>query len=188
MRTKIKQKNSGFTLIELMVATSIFVIVMLSSMSALFILLGAGKNSKALQSAMDNVNFAIESMTRSIRMGTNYYCGSFSASDLTSTSNCGSGDYLISFVPQSQNGVPATSRVGYQNVAGVLKRYDSANTNGVPIVSPNVFIEELKFFVNGSNPSDSKQASVYVVMKGTVTTQNGPVSFSLQTLASQRNF
>lgn len=183
------KNKKGFTLIELMVATSIFVIIMLSAMSSLFVMLNAGKSSRSLRFAMDNVNFAMESMTRSIRMGKNYYCGTFSTYDLTSTSNCPSGSLLISFVPQAQGGVPATSRVGYQvDSYGVLKRYDVNNPSGVAIVSPDVKIEYLRFFVNGSSSGDNRQASVYVVLKGTVFTKDGQTSFSLQTMASQRNF
>ena len=179
----------GFTLIELMVATSIFVVIMLSSMGALFMLLDASKNSRALRFAMDNVNFSMESMTRSIRMGTNYYCGTFDPTDITSTLNCPNGNTLISFVPQS----PAISRVGYKLTA----RNDTKGTyalercdiNGcVPIVSTDVDIEKLKFFVKGSAYDDNKQASVYIIMKGTVLVKGVPTSFAIQTMASQRNF
>jgi len=183
-------KNHGFTLIELMVATSIFVVIMLSSMGALFMLLDASKNSRALRFAMDNVNFSMESMTRSIRMGTNYYCGTFSPGDLTSTQDCPNGNTLISFVPQS----PAISRVGYKLTARndppkntyTLERCD---INGcIPIVSSDVDIRRLKFFVKGSAYNDNMQASVYIIMKGTVMVKGVPTSFSIQTMASQRNF
>ncbi|HLP86800.1 MAG TPA: type II secretion system protein [Candidatus Paceibacterota bacterium] len=189
-----KNNNNGFTLIELMVATSIFVVIMLGSMSSLFVLLDAGKNSRALRFAMDNVNFAMESMTRSIRMGTNYYCVDTSAgismdSHLEDSMDCPTGETFVAFVPQQTT----TSRVGYR----LTSRNDERNThslqrcdiNGcVDIVSPDVDIEKLKFFVNGSNNNDNTQASVYIIVKGSVLVKEVPVSFSIQTLASQRNF
>jgi len=184
----------GFTLIELMVATSIFVVIMLASMGALFMLLDASKNSRALRFAMDNVNFSMESMTRSIRMGTNYYCvesgSGVSMSDTTSSRDCPDGGTLISFVPQS----PAILRVGYKLTARndppkntyTLERCD---INGcIPIVSSDVDIRKLKFFVKGSAYNDNEQASVYIIMKGTVLVKGVPTSFSIQTMASQRNF
>lgn len=194
-KTKSRQKNNGFTLIELMVATSIFVIVMLGSMSSLFVLLDTGKNSRALRFAMDNVNFAMESMTRSIRMGTSYYCvpsgQNISMTDTTSTRDCASGEggTFIAFVPQGGS----SSRVGYK----ISARNDTANTytlqrcdinSCVDIVSSGINIEKLNFFVEGSSNNDSIQASTYIIMKGTVTVQGVPTSFSLQTIASQRNF
>ena len=186
------QKNKGFTLVELMVATSIFVVVMLASMSALFILLDSGKSSRALRLAMDNVNFAVESMTRSIRMGTNYYCvtgggNGIGPTDFLNTGkNCSNGGTAVSFLPQGST----TSRVGYEwhidsNNKGTLLRCDA---NGcVSIVSSDVNIEQLKFFVKGSEVNDG-QASTYIIIKGTVYVKNVPTSFSIQTLASQRNF
>lgn len=187
-------KNKGFTLIELMVATSIFVIVMLTSMSSLFILLDSAKSSRALRFAMDNVNFSMDSMTRSIRMGTNYYCGGgVSMTDLNSFNDCpNDGGTAISFVPQEDIG----SRVGYKwtsriNGSHTLQRYGTGGW--VDIVSDDVDIERLIFFVKGSTPvsympQDNEQASVYIIMKGTVMTKNGPTSFAIQTMASQRNF
>jgi prepilin-type N-terminal cleavage/methylation domain-containing protein len=193
------KKNKGFTLIELMVATSIFVVIMLASMSALFIMLNAAKNSKALRFAMDNVNFAMESMTRSIRMGTNYYCGSLSDSsintkDLTKTGDCTStdgsgGGTLLAFKPQD---ALATNKVVYKlsradDGTNYIARCGEGNAC-VSIISPLVNIEKLKFFVDGSSPDDTKQASVYIIIKGTVILKGVPTSFAIQTMASQRNF
>lgn len=199
MNTKKQQKNkgparqnmrsisAGFTLIELMVATSIFVVIMLISMSSLLVLIDESKNSRLLRSAIDNVNFSMESITRSIRMGKNYYCGGMPA-DTTSTNDCSlAGDDIISFVPQG-----GTSRVGYRlntiTVNGVsMDTIEKCDPTCVPIISPGVNIEKLKFFVNGS-AFDGVQASVYMIVKGTVLVKDIPTSFSLQTMASQRNF
>jgi prepilin-type N-terminal cleavage/methylation domain-containing protein len=189
MKIKKQQINKGFTLIELMVATSIFVVIMLSSMSSLFIMLDATKSSKALRFAMDNVNFAMESMTRSIRMGKNYYCveaGDTMPSEIDVSNDCLEGGTLLSFVPQE-----SASRVGYKiaSVAGsdyhTIERCDTYGC--VPIISPNVDIDRLKFFVRGS-ADDDIQASVYVIIKGTVMVKGAPTSFAIQTMASQRNF
>lgn len=189
---------SGFTLIELMVATTIFVVVVVASMGSLFTLLDASKGSKALRSAMDNVNFAMDSMTRSIRMGTNYYCISDGSPMSPSTSenlNCSDGGQGFSFVPQKEDGA-SPSRVGYMaetitDANGeshrTLKRCDSP-THCVSIVSSDVNIEKLKFFTSGSGVDDTAQAKVYIIMKGTVMVKGVPTSFAIQTLASQRNF
>ncbi len=197
MKTQNQQGNKGFTLVELMVATSIFVVIMLASMSSLFVMLNAAKSSKALRFAMDNVNFAMESMTRSIRMGTNYYCGSYgelvNTGDLSTTKDCANGESsggtLLAFKSQEAT---ATNKVVYklsksQNGNFYIARCGEGGSC-VPIISPLVNIEKLKFFVDGSSPNDSKQASVYIIIKGTVTIKGVPTSFAIQTMASQRNF
>ena len=189
MKMKNKQKNNGFTLIELMVATSLFVVIMVTALSSLFMLLDESKNSRALRFAMDNVNFAMESMSRSIRMGTEYYCGTYGSVSLidNNTSDCPNGGNLIVFTPQDTS---STYRVGYQLKDGTVERYDQNNSNGVPIVSLDVKVDVLKFFVNGSSPSpiDNIQPSVYIIMKGTVMVKGVPTSFAVQTMASQRNY
>lgn len=199
-RKKNKGKDRGFTLIELMVATSIFVIIMLASMGALFTLLDAAKSSRALRTAMDNVNFAMESMTRSIRMGTNYYCVTEGARmpDESIVSEGGhncfpDGGTLIAFISQPQTGETEGSLAGYKiantgDYRTIQKCTSNNSSDCVSIISSDVNIDTLKFFVKGSAVDDKIQASVYIIMKGTVTTKNGPVSFSLQTMASQRNF
>jgi prepilin-type N-terminal cleavage/methylation domain-containing protein len=181
----ISPSQGGFTLIELMVATSIFVIIMLSSMSSLFILLDAAKSSRALRFAMDNVNFTMESMTRSIRMGTDYYCviagDAINMGTLVGGNNCLDGGTFLAFFPQE-----SSTRIGYR-----LNNYtvEKCNSTGcVPIISEGVKIEKLKFFVKGSEADDKTQASVYIIMKGTVTVKGVDTSFAVQTIASQRNF
>lgn len=193
-KNKNKRKLvSGFTLIELLVSTSIFVMIMLSAMGSLFVLLNAAKNSRALRFSIDNVNFAMESMSRSIRMGTNYLCQSEGyvplVGNLEETSNCPDGGKVIAFIPQGVT----DSRIGY-----IWKTRDSdhdthtverctADGGCVEIVSSNVDVEKLNFFVNGAR-EEEKQASVYIIMKGTVMVKDVPVPFSIQTLASMRNY
>lgn len=203
------RKQNGFTLIELMVASSVFAIIMLILIGALLTTFGLAKNSRAMRLAMDNVNYAMESMTRSIRMGTNYTCVQ-SGSEINldgepGPQDCSNGGSFISFIPQggtnhsrvgyqvtsfAKDGVQSTENPEDQHSEFTLRRYDNTNSNtsGVPIVSSSVNVEKLNFIVNGSDLNDGIQASVYIIMKGTVSVDGVPIPFSLQTLASQRNF
>lgn len=163
MKLNNQQKNKGFTLIELMVATTLFVVIMLAAMSSLFTLLHESKDSRALRIAMDNVNFAMESMTRSIRMGVGYSRGTDS----------------IYF--RSQNDVYIT----YQLAGNTIEKCDPTC---VPIISTDVNIDMLNFSINPTLADPSIQPSVYIMVKGTVKVNGVPTSFAIQTLASQRNF
>src|SRR5574343_405515 len=97
VKDKIKNED-GFTLVELMVATTVFVVIVISSIGSLIALMGASKDSRGLRFSMDNVNFAMESMTRSIRMGVNYYCGDSIPDSLDEHNDCSSlGKTLFSF-------------------------------------------------------------------------------------------
>ena len=62
MKIKMKtiSKNRGFTLIEMMVSVSIFVIVALIVSGVLVQLSAAYKKAQAMRLLMDNLNFALE--------------------------------------------------------------------------------------------------------------------------------
>jgi prepilin-type N-terminal cleavage/methylation domain-containing protein len=178
------EKSKGFTLIELMVSLSIFSIITLAATGSFLVTLNAAKKARALSFAMDNVNYAMESMTRSIRMGTDYVCKTNTISLIADPvpSNCASGN-SITFTPQERPG----QRVGYMVVNGVLNRYDNSNT-AVAIVAPNVRIDAFRLTVKGALPSETIQPSVYIVMRGSITIKGVAQPFAIQTMASQRNF
>lgn len=190
--TKNINKNKGFSLIELMVAIGIFTSIVTVLLGALIVTINASKNSKALRVAMDNVNFSMESMTRSIRMGTNYYCsekGDILNMDGNNkeSNDCDDGDF-VSFIPTG----PSSNnyRVGYglveQDGKMVLGRCEGSNSC-VSITSPDIQIDDIKFNVKNSNLVNG-QASVYIIIKGSVYVSGKPISFAIQTLASERNF
>lgn len=195
-KNKTKDEN-GFTLVELMVATTVFVVIVISSMGSLLALMGASRESRGLRFSMDNINFAMESMTRSIRMGVNYYCNG--VPDIESdTRDCNIQDEatMFSFIPQL-DGKLADERVSYRLAQRELapgeytiQRCIGATANNcVEIISSDINIEKFNFSVKGSHPTDPIQASVYILLKGTIKDSKGkPASFMIQTMASQRNY
>lgn len=185
--------NSGFTLIELMVATSIFMMVILSALGALMITSNAAKESKALRYAMDNVNFAMDTMTRNIRLGSDFHCTDPLPGILVPVNtplDCPLGKSRIIFTkPDSPMG---SFDVSYQIAFGpkgghVVEKCDS-KAGCAPITAPEVDITDLKFVVRGSDPVDYIQPSVEILLQGNVTISGKVTTFSLQSLASQRTF
>src|SRR5581483_4314819 len=66
---KLKVKNKklkvrGFTLIELMVASTIFIIVMVIAISSVLNIINVNRKAQSLNSIMTNLSFALESMVR----------------------------------------------------------------------------------------------------------------------------
>ena len=188
IKPKTKKFNKGFTLIELMVASSVFIIVMLISSGAILSVFDANQKSKSLRSVMDNLNLSMESMTRSIRFGKDYHCGSTGTITL----------------PYSCNGSGANS-ITILDVSGVTVTYSLVNdANGIPriqrtssatsyyMTSPDVKITNLKFYVYGAEPyagGDVLQPRVIMVVGGYAGVKATTKSvFSLQTTISQRQF
>ncbi len=178
-----------------MVSTSIFAIIMLASIGSLFTLLGASKNSRAKHTALDNVNFALESMTRSIRMGKNYICTSGNNSypetltgDLTPGRDCQDNEAgtAISFLPQSGRGDLTTYKLSSRN-DGSFTLERCVTNSCVQIISDDVNIKYVNFFVRGTR-DDDKQPSVFIKLRGEVKVKEEPVPFNIQTFINQRNY
>lgn len=193
MKNTLLKTKSGFTLIEIMVATSIFMIIMLMAMGALVTTSNTAKKSQALRTAMDNVSFAMESMTRTLRMGQDYMCVSSGASvslpvSSLSTADCGlstNGGGAIVFRPASRDGDVHTLQDSAFMISGTALQRCSPIC--VDMTSSEVSVQDLRFYVRGSDPVDKIQPSVYITIKGVVTVKGEQSTFAIQTMTSQRS-
>lgn len=66
----------GFTLIEMIVSLAVFSVVVTISVGALLSLIYTNEQLQVERSVMTNLSFALDSMAREIRTGTDYICGS----------------------------------------------------------------------------------------------------------------
>jgi len=176
------QKNKGFTLVEMMVSVSIFAIVMVMSLGALVMVLDANRKTQALKSVMNNLNFALESMTREIRFGMQYTsCGSNGSNCIEVLANRdvdGDGDY--------DGG--DTIRY-YLDVDGTQLMRRIGNSE-IPVTASEVKIDTLSFTITKNDVDDSTtQPKVFLIVKGYAEPKtNLKTEFNLQTTISQRCF
>lgn len=187
--------NKGFTLIELMVSTAIFTFVMTVGVGSLIVSSDSARASQKLRTAVDNVNFAIESITRELRTGTYFYCSSntVTMSNVSEVGDCSSGGTIVAFKPQVIPGSP--DRIAYKRELRAdgtytLKKIEYISPGPyteAEVVSPDVDVQVLKFYVNGSLLNDNVQPSVKILMKGVVKLKGVDTPFYLQSLASQRS-
>jgi len=177
----MKMKNKGFTLIEIMVAVSIFTIVMMISMGAVFSVVGANRKSQSLNVVVNNLNFAFESMIRDLRTGTGY-----------EVSDCVGISYDCRTVTfEDREG----RRVSYgQAVGGVIfKEYTEVENSNLPqggITDPEVTIENMSFDLLGGNPSgDGSQLLLRIHLQGKTgnPANNTESAFNIQTLIAPRS-
>jgi len=66
--------QKGFTLIEMIVSLALFSIVVTTAVGALLALINANQQLQNQQGVMTNLSLALDSMTRELRTGFNYYC------------------------------------------------------------------------------------------------------------------
>ena len=73
--TNKNSTNSGFTLIEVMIAVGLFTVVMVVGVGAVLNINTLYKKTQKIRSLIDNTGFVMEDLTRTIRTGTGYSCG-----------------------------------------------------------------------------------------------------------------
>ena len=74
----ITHKNSlysGYTLVELIIAIGLFSIIMTLSSGAYLMMIGLNRQAQGIATGINDLSFAIETMTRDIRTGSLYSCG-----------------------------------------------------------------------------------------------------------------
>jgi len=170
MRYYTKQKNKtldrGFTLIEMIVSVSLFTVVSLIAIGALISISSANRKVNSLRTTMDNINFAMEVISRDIRTGTSY----------SVTGN----NKKMTFT--DQGGIEVQYR--HQGSSIQVKNGPGGFTD---ITSPEINVEDLSFYVVGVG-TDGRQPRVLITIRGTAGVQDKVIStFNLQTTISQRS-
>lgn len=196
----------GFTLIEIMVSLSIFTVVAVIAVGAFLKIIDANKQSQALQTAMNNTSFALESMVREMRVGSNYDCfnaASTVSSPLpTGTTVCNLGAYAtsgIAFISSTKSADLACNLIHAYRLSpttNVLEKAEqttcsdtSWTTNFVPLTSTDLHILAFKVKVDGQNTSiPHTQPKVFMTIQAySGPTQSERTYFTVQTTASQRS-
>jgi len=184
--TRTKTKQTGFTLIEVMVSVSIFAMVMLVATGAVFSIVSANKKTHSLKSVMTNLNFALESMVRDIRVGSSYSCDG--------GGECLSGGSVFTFKANRDvdgDGISGGDYVEYRLATGrIMKRVYGAGVtypSDIAITASEIVIEHFDFYLYGGLSGDNKQAKVIISIRGYAGTGQTRSDFNIQTTVSQRS-
>lgn len=179
---KSPETTRAFSLVELMVAMSIFAIVMVMSTGTLLVMINSNAKAQALYESTTNLSFALDSMTRELRMGYGYYCStSVQNSVISSLQDClgGNGIY-ISFTRERDN-----VRMGYRLNGESLEQ--NTGSGWSPITSPEVKIQTFSLTVSGTDTSDGIQPTInFSISADTDVGHGSATSFSVQSHIVQR--
>lgn len=192
----------GFTLIELMVSVTIFIVVMTISLGALLTMSAADRRAEAIKSVMNNLSFAMESMTRTIRTGYDYGCNSTVPSDCNSSgapritltavnadadASSDTVSYCIGSLSGSAYSCSGTTNCTATSGCSILRSVDGGAFQ--PMTAPEVRVENLNFYVLGSVPGNTVQPRVLITIDGKVElNEPADVTFQLQTMVTQRRY
>lgn len=170
-------KARGFTLIELLTALSIFTVVMVISMGSILGVFDANRKSRSLKTVVTNLNLAMENMSKEIKFGDTYHCGS---GNLAAPQNCASGGSQLSFLDSEGE------RITYSLSSGAIVREVGGSNDILYLTAPDATIDSLSFYVLGAGTDNSLQPKVIIKIKAHVGTDKSRTDFTLQTLVSQR--
>jgi len=185
----VTPKGGGFTLVETMVAISLFLIIVVIGMGALLNSNLLHLKSRDMRSIIDSLSYIMEDMSGNLRTGYSYRCFPTAGTiDMGIPRSCESG-WAIVFKPQNYNSITNNNQwVYYINNSKIFKSTD----NGVTYTQLNpdeVSIgQSYAFSVLGAEPppGDSQQPFVIIKLVGTITSKGVVTPFYLQTSASQR--
>lgn len=168
-----KREGRGFTLIEMIVSVAIFATVVLIAVGALLSIIDVNRKANELRVVMENLNFAIESIARDVRTGTDYGC------TRNRPRNCSDKTKLF-FTDQEGRSVR------YAKADDAITRQVNSG-DAVPITSSEIFIEDVHFWVTGVG-ADGEQPRVLMTVQGMAGVEGkNETRFSLQTTISQRD-
>jgi type II secretory pathway pseudopilin PulG len=190
----LKRKKGGYTIIETMIAISLFIIIVMMGMGALLNANLLHKKSQNLRSIIDNLSFVLEDMSRNLRTGYNYHCISPKSSDFSNLGAPQNGDPCGGIAFEYQNG-----NVGNLNDQwvyfisnnksgglGIFKSIDGGS-NPVQLTPDEIDIDPASFFsVFGAEADDGGQPFASVKLSGKIIYNNIETPFSLRTSVSQR--
>jgi len=190
MKKKIfKKEIAGFTIIEMMIAISLFLIIITIGMGSLLNANLIHRKSQDMRSIMDNLSFIMEDMSRNLRTGYDYHCiddNNFSTIDSPKSCSEGGGGIAFKSSPLGEKWVYYISSDGKIFRATQPPYSPGSGSAYVELSSKGMKISSGTFTVIGAESSDAQQPLVTIRLAGDITYKNTSTPFSLQTSVSQR--
>lgn len=191
MRTHM-QNPRGFTLIEMLVSVAIFATVMTIALGALLSMSESDRRAQTLKSVINNLNFSMDAMSRSIRTGTDYHCDA-SATPVSDPRDCAAAPagsvafkdaYGRRVIYQFETSNAALCGQPSGAVGCIVRSIDAGPY--APLTSSEVRITNLQFYVTGAQ-SATVQPHMVILLSGSVAVSPSQTSsFDLQTSVTQR--
>ena len=203
--------HAGFTLIEMLVSVALFSVVMVVALGALLSMSVATRKAEAINSAVNNLGAAIDSMSRAVRTGFNYHCGSSNMSTwpaLSAPQNCtftgvpppagpqpffaytafdGTSEITYCLSNPNDNTSCNTSTTCTGGTCSILRQVNGGTLT--TMTAPEVNITSLAFYAEGTlvGSADNMQPKVTMVVSGIVSvTATQSSKFNIQTTVTQR--
>ena len=183
--------QTGFTLLEMIISIGVFLVAITLVLGALVSVNNAGRKVRSERVVADNVSAVIDSMSRTMRMGSNFHCGCGGAGDPTfplglrgcaMTDDLGSGgDVCIAFEGQQGDSNNADDQIVYRLSGKSIERSLDSGTSYLSLTAPELDVSGLKFYLYGIAPSDDQPVVTMLVRGSASTSPRTATKFDLQT-------
>lgn len=189
-----REKNAvmfrgGFTLLEMIVAMSIFLLALTIIIGALVSINDAARKARSMRIVTENLSAAIDSMSRTIRVGSKFHCSCDGVAtttpqdcEMTFSGNVdGGGDMCLAL--EGQLGDPASpdDQISYKLQGKSIVRSTDNGDTYLPLTAPEIGINSLRFYVDGTQPGEDQPVITIVVRGSASTTRRTATSFDVQT-------
>ncbi len=171
MKKELKNKKNAFTLVEILIATGVFVLVIITLSQVYISIIRSERVANALLNAENSLRNSLEVIARSVRMGKNF------TFENNNTKLC--FDYYldnrwtkICYLYLNNTIAQSTEGRAYEN-----------------LIDPNeIQITRAGFYYKGDLEQKESQISVIIPLEAKVTVKNQDYYFRLQTSITPRVF
>lgn len=178
---KINNCKKAFTLIEVLVAVSIFLMTILALSQIFIAVIRSEKVAYALLAGENNIRNTLESMARNIRMGTNFVVDNnkieFDYNVTDECLNAGNCDHMIY---EFKQGGDIYSLQQTRRTSG-----GTEDINDIPMLDPSITIIYGSFEKIGDY-DQQKQPTIIIRIKAFVTVRGNNYDFNVQTAVTPR--
>lgn len=194
----------GFTLVEIIVATAIFTMVVTIAVGALTQLNKTSREARAMRVIMDNANSAIDSMARTVRMGIRFdggcaadcVCTGATANTVRDTAKIditnpgGTGNTCLRFYGPSTSGGPMEEVKYHYNSAKKSVERSVNSAAWQDMTASELQVTDMRFYVNGTRYGgagiEGDQPVITMLMRGTAKVSATSRDFTVQTTITPR--
>ena len=180
----------GFTLIEMLVAVSLFALIAVINAGTFVTLIKVQERVRAFANLQDNVRFSLSSMGREMMVGSGYRCISAALApplpDIppppSGTINDACNDQGFMYTNS------AGQKVAYRLRNSTMEKWAEGTSAYALFTDPRIVISSLRFYVNGMAPNNSTQPKVVIILQASVPDPRTGQSIlmNLETAVSQR--
>lgn len=177
----------GYTLVETLIAVSLFSVVMLVVVGSFVSVMSGNEKARSQKLVFNNLNAALESMTRNISEGKVYHCGP--SGNIATVQDCPGGSYFLAY--EAEGGDPTTTTdqhvYKFDSASGRLLFSKQGGLVGtfIAVTSANIKLTNAQFETSSGGTNEQKR--VLITLSGVSgIKEEVKTSFNLQTTVSER--